>query len=691
MADSTVADSKNAAKTASADAASALDFAFNENITIRAGERLAHLDKKTVKAYAAFGNARIAGPVFAYVCEDDLTPRISAATNYLSIINPSLLRLVAHGPMPWPPERKRKYVFVYEQKLGQSIMPDDLRGGLDWKSEKVMDLVVRPVVSVLRDLRDKDMVHGEVHPANMFDGGQKNPERVVLGECLALPASYRMPVLYQTIERGMTDAAARGPGTMADDLYALGASLAVILRSHDPMQDLSEAQIIQEKMEHGSYSAITGKDRFTGAILELLRGLLIDDASQRWNLEDIQSWLEGRRLTPKQAARKLKANRPISFNGGKYLRPEPLARDLYLNPSEAIAMIDGGEMAQWLQRAVDDAPLSDRIDKAVMLASENGRGPGYPERLVARLSIALDTHAPMRFKGVSVMPEGFGKALTQAYVKRTDIQIFQEMIEHYFALQWIDMTEVFGVDSTSLVSRFDACRMFLRQKNLGFGIERCIYFLNPETHCLSDKIGFYHARESEDVLMAYEALSASPARPALLLDRHVIAFLSAKDRKNIDSQIPDLSAPQMYRRVMGELKTLATIQRRSRLGPFPGVGKWIASNLGPVYERIHDREERKKMKVLMGQLADAGDLVKMSDRLEDPVRIETDNRDFRRNMRYFYDLSNEYRLLEANLAKGDVYGREMGRQISAFTSLVIAGIVMMVSAYMAFFKGGTLF
>lgn len=667
-----------------ASASASLDYVFNDNITVRSGERLPQYDKGPVKAYAAYGTSKISVPIFAMVCDDSLIPCITKATQFSTILNPSLVRLIAHGAMPWPAEKKRKYVFIYEHKLGASIMPDDREGGLDWKPDKVMDLVVKPIINVLLDLRNKDTFHGSIHPANMFDGGAKNFDRVVLGDCLTLPISYHPPVLYQTLERGMTDPVARGLATIDDDLYALGVSLAVILRSSDPMRGYSDAQIIAEKMDVGSYQALTGKDRFTGAILELLRGLLFDDPAQRWTLDDVKAWLEGRRNTPKQGARKLKANRPLIFLGEKYIRPEPLARNLHLNTTEAVQLIDSGEMDQWLVRAIDDEILADRIQKAVNIAMENGRGPGFPERLVTRLSIALDTCAPIRYKGLSLLPEGIGKALTEAYIRKKDIQIYQELIEQYIVLQWVDMHEGAGIDSSALISKFDSCRTFLRQKNIGYGIERCIYLLCPESYCLGDKIGFYQARTADEVMYALEALSASPARPAYMLDRHIIAFVSVKDRQSIDSFIGDLSAPETHKRIAGEIKTLAMMQKRGRLPPFPGIAKWIVSYLDPLYERIHDRELRQKLKTQVTALGETGDIVKLVAKIDNPELMMMDKREFLRNMRYFYDLSVEQRTLEAKLARGDVYGRDLGRQVAGVTSFIIAALVIIVSTYLAF-------
>src|SRR5690606_15471921 len=131
---------------------------------------------------------------------------------------------------------------------------DDLRGGLGMKPDAVLNAVIRPVINTLADMRDKDIVHGNIRPANIFDGGNRHLERAILGECLSLPSGYNQPVLYETIDRALTSPAGRGTGTHQDDLYSLGVTIAVLMRHFDPMEGLSDDEIIERKMEEGSYS-----------------------------------------------------------------------------------------------------------------------------------------------------------------------------------------------------------------------------------------------------------------------------------------------------------------------------------------------------------------------------------------------------------------------------------------------------
>jgi len=580
-------------------------------------------------------------------------------------------------------------VMVYENGLGQPLFKDDVQGGAGWRMEKVIEVVVRPMVSVLQDLRDKDIVHGNIRPSNMFDGGKAVLEKMVLGEALCAPALSNQPVLYEPPVRALCTPSGRGFGSMADDLYAFGVSLAVLMRSSDPMEGARDQAIFQKKLETGTYLTVTGKDRFTGSILELLRGLLQDDEGQRWGLDDVLAWMDGRRLSPKQGGRKIIASRPLAFNGEKYVRPELLADALFRSPAEAVRVLDSGEMQQWLERAVENKEMMRRYEKAVSQTHEEIRGPSHAERVAAALSSALDPDGPVRYKGVSVMPDGLPTAMTEAYVLKKDIQSYQEMLSYYVIGAAVDMNMTQGeADAGQLTGRLDSCRSFLRQAAPGFGIERCLYFLNPEAQCFSEKVKEYNVRTPEALLLAFEHLAASPKRPAWLLDRHSIAFLSVKERKDIDPFLSELKADEPYKKAMGEMKTIAAVQKRCRMQNLPGLAGWIADNLEPVYGRFHDRELRVKMKERVQKLKDIGDISKIAALFDDIEMYERDARDFRLAMRMHHDLMNESRDLQGMLAKEGVYGRDSGHRAAAVFSVVVAVIVIVASAIMGLGGGG---
>jgi hypothetical protein len=657
---------------------------LNDEIEILPDKNLPHLDRGPVKAYAARSKGDSGGfPYFALVCEPYLVPRIKQAPQVAGIISPGLARLIASGVCYWPPAQSERYVFIYENSLGNPLLKPGV-SGMGWKAEHVLQIVIKPMVNVMLDLRDMDIFHGSINPMNMFDGGASVVERVIFGDCLATPPGYTQPVVYETIERGMADPILRGRGTPGDDLYSFGVSLATILRHKDPMEGLSDEEIIKTKMDIGSYAALTGKERFTGAILELLRGLLFDDEAQRWTLDEVLSWLDGQRLSPKQPGRKIKAARPLNFINEKYFQPQLLAMDLPKNQAEAVQLVETDTLNQWLERSLEDKHATARLEQAVATALENGRGPGYWDRLTARTSIALDPSAPIRFKGLCVSPEGFAAGMAEAMIRKKDPQAFVDIINQQLVAFWATIQTDGSADVVSLLSRFDSSRAFLRQPTLGYGIERCLYFLCQEAPCISETLKGYYVRSPEDIVYALEEIAKKPNRPHLFIDRHIAAFLSVKDRRVIDPFLTELNAPEFHKRILGNLKVIASLQKRSKMDGLPGVAAWAMDIVSPIYERYHDRDLREKLKARVSKIADSGDLSRIAGLLDDPVSRQDDTQGFKNAMRQYTQLRNELGTLDHDLSRPDTYGRSEGQQYASMASAVIAMIIIIAVIFIHF-------
>lgn len=654
-------------------------------------QRLKHLDQGPVLAYAARPIGHTGAPTYyALVGETWLIPRIKTAEIVSVISNPGFVRIMQQGVGYWPPAKSERYIFIYENNLGQPLMRTTVGQGLGWKNEKALLTLIKPASSVLVDLRDRDVIHGRINPMNMFDGAVRTLEKIILGDCVATPASYMQPALFEPIERAQCDPLGRGLGTFEDDMYALGVSLTVVLRPRDPMEGMSDEEIIREKIEQGSYAALTGKERFTGAILELLRGLLYDDRAQRWTLNDMLLWLDGQRLSPKQSAKKLKAARQIQFNGERYSRPSMLAMDLEKNPSEAVQLVDGGEFEQWIQRSLEDNTVRTRYEQAVEMTQDQGRGHGFPEKLVSRLSVALDPDAPIRFKGIHVTPEGFPDAMLEAVYFKKDLNPYIDIINNQFVMNWLNAQNDMHYDVGATVTRFDSCRAFMRQQGIVYGMERCLYFLAGDAPCVSDRLREYYVRSPEDLLRAFEGLSARSDRPELFIDRHIAAFLSVRDRKAIDPYLSDLNATEKFKRVMGNIKVLSTIQQRAKMGSFPGIGKWIASILDSYYERIHDRELRVKMRERLAKLAEGGDISKMIALLDNMEMKQKDFKEYRQAMIDYNRLREEATELERKMAQPAVYARDAAREYAAVIASLVAGLVIIVFIFIYMSRGGVM-
>lgn len=650
---------------------------LGEDIEIFPDRRLPQYDSGEVKAYAALSRSNPDAKLFALVCVPHLIPRVQSISPLAAIVHPSFVRLNKHGIVFWPFDKAQRYVLIYERTFSEPLLQVGKPMALGMRQEDLLEHLIRPMIGLFIEFHNKDFVHGGIRASNLFRGSADSADRIVLGECVSGPVSFAQPALYVTIENAMAPPYARGMGTQADDLYALGVCLAVLLRQDDPLEGLTDREILERKIEEGSYAALTGRDRFTGSILELLRGLLYDDAYQRWTLADVQAWLDGQRLSPKQSVKRLKAARQIAFNGEKYWRPQILALDLEKNLSELSGLIDSDELNQWIVRSLDDKVMSKRLEKVFNIMQDLNRGVGYGERVACMVSIVLDPDAPIRYKGCAVHPEGMGNILAYAIARKEDIAPFAEIIEYNFVPFWLDAQDhAASVDFGALVTRFDGCRAFLRQKNVGYGIERCLYLLNPDVHCLSDKLKSFLVRTPEDLLFAFEKMIEDGNPPAQFLDRHILAFLSVKDRKCVDSYLPDFNGAERGKQILATLKTLATIQKRSRMPPFPHIARHISGMMEPIYARYHDRTLRDMLREKIGALKEGGDLAKMAALFENPEVPQKDFGSFKRAMLEYSSLKKEKIRIEKAMQDQDDFGRGTGRQVAALVSSIVSGIII---------------
>lgn len=662
---------------------------FGENIYINPEKRLPALDQGPVRAYAASGLADVSQVThYAMICEPHLTPRVRSASSYVTINNIGLVKLVSHGVFYWPPAKSERYAFIYEMPIGRPMLPEGQFTGLTMRPDIILGPLLNSILPSIADLHDAVIVHGNIRPSTIYSVGSGTLERVILGECLSVPPSFNQPPMFLPIELAMASPLGRAPRTMQSDIYALGASLAVMVRTRDPMEGMSEDEAIRYRLEIGSLAAYTGKDRISGNLVELLRGLLNDDSDMRWTVQEVMAWNDGQHISPKQSLKKPKAARPLSYESERYFRPQFLAMDLGKNQAESSQLVETKALEQWINRSLEDSSVLKRLEEATEKAEEQGRGPGYWDRLLAMVSIALDPDAPIRFKGLSFFPEGFGMCLTSAMTLKTDIQPYVDVINQKLATFWVASQK--NEDSVSNVTRFENCNAFLRQNNIAYGIERCLYFLNPDCHCLSDKLKGHFVRTPEGLMRAFEKISTQPGRPELFFDRHVASFLSVKDRKDVDAFLIELNAADHYKKVLGNIKALATIQQRSRMERMPGICKWISEILEPVYARVHDRELRVKLKNKVTSLIETGDISKIAGLLTNPQTLSYDLEAFNSARMEYFELTQEQSALEKKMARPSLFGKGVGREVAALVSCVLSALAILFFIFMLISKGSVM-
>jgi len=570
---------------------------------------LPELDSPRAGAFAARDLHHAGDDVFALVCEPDLPQRSRALQRLVNLSDDNLLRLLDHGLVSWTPSQGSRFVLIYDRPPGRRLV-SDLRSQSGPMSEyKVIIQVLTPIAKTIAHLAERKITHRAIRPTNMFLGGDE--QGVILGECASVPSAFDQPPAFETIESLMADPSGRGAGHLADDIYALGVSILALVTGGDPAAGRGAAQLLAEKMTKGSYHTLVGTHRLPQAIRDVLHGLLEDRAHARWGLEALGAWLEDREAKPARPSEATKPERGFSFGGNSFHNPRALATAMAVD-WEKVALKDGGhDILAWARQSLGDDAIANRVLTALELSKRDrndGEGVANPA-LVARMCMALDNQAPLRYKRVSAHVDGLGTILAARYSDQNFLRDASEVFRDQLPgahVRMVHGTKGNGPAMARALSRFG---YFIQDGGLGAGIERCLYELNPSQYCHSPLIADQKVMQIADLLPALER-AARLAHKGPPMDRHIAAFIAAHAESNIDNFLKGLNKNNSSDEVaLGMLGLLATVGVQTKAGHCPKLAHWIAAHLSPAVDCYHNRVWRAQAKAELPGVIESGDIV----------------------------------------------------------------------------------
>jgi hypothetical protein len=655
-----------------------------ERYEIQPGTPLPTLNSTGGNAYSAKALRDKRADPFAIICNGTMLPRVDFAQALAGTDNPTLMRLLDWGIMDWPPEKASRFCLIFERPGGRRLM-NSLHESIEPMSEdQLTKQIIHPLVSVLRDLSSRGVTHGAIRPTNMFyrdlaAGG------LVLGECMSTPPGYGQPILLETIERGMASPAGRGNGTIADDLYSLGVTLLLLYLGRNPVAHLDDEQILQAKIERGSYPALVGQLRLPLALNEMVRGLLVDDPKQRWGLSDLDLWVAGRRLSPKQPQVLRRAARPLEFQGQEYWHSRTLARGFSRHVAAATIVIESGELDKWLRRSMGDDARAEAVTNAIQTAS-GGKGGAMADRLVARVCMALDPAAPIRYRGKAMMPDGIGGLLADAFLRGESPQSTAEVIANQLPMFWVNVQTDFRPEYVPLVQSFDQYRSLLERTSVGHGVERLLYEMCPSLPCLSPLVVRQLPATPAQLLRALDAAVASGVdRHKDPIDRHVAAFLAAR-HKRTDELLYGQISPNVdpLRRTIAMLTVLSDVQAHTSTDSLVHLAEWLVALLEPAFRRFHSRPYQETVRKQAEVAAAQGRLTDLLRIVDDPASLRRDRREFEEAQRSYREADAEIDKTRRLIADRNGIVEGTGRQVAAVVSsllsaLAVVGIVFFLA------------
>ncbi|MBF0093899.1 MAG: hypothetical protein HQL34_05070 [Alphaproteobacteria bacterium] len=646
---------------------------------------LHELNSPTAQAFAAEDRRDQSNRLFVLICDPELPSRINAMRALRGVKVGGLLPLVEWGPVFWPPDGRVCLAVVYEEPLGGRVVlgPQARQDAI--QEHDVVRRVIEPFTAAIKEIADRSLTHRAIRPDNLFymDAARR---QVVFGECVTSPPGYDQPVMCETIPLGMAQRDGRGPSTIGTDLYAMGISTLILLTGRNYVADMSDEEVLRTKINQGSYATFVADQRLPLPLIEVLRGLLSDDPSQRWKIESLDMWLAGRRLSPILVKPTTKAMRGFSLKGTEYTNTCELAQAVANAWEGALTTVQDGQLELWLRRALDDKPRAEMVKSAIASGPTGTTDPGaVADYMLIRVGVILDPLAPIRYRGLNVMLDGIGWALAVRMMQKQSVQTIVDLVVRDIPRLYTEGREEYNPDNAFFLNELKQMRSFLAMKTKGYGLERCLYEMNENLPCQSPLIADQYVLEIGDLLPALDAASKRVEHSRSPVDAHIAAFIATHFGYDLDPQFSALNDSTPERACSGMLSLLAVLQYRGGQEALLGLASWAASQMTPLIKSYHSTERKKQVDRELPRLIQKGSLPEMFAFLDNVEERQKDRDGFSRAKAEFAETEREVVSLERGGKEREKEAERTGQQAAALVSVVIGlltlGILMFVRLF----------
>ncbi len=545
----------------------------------------------------------------------DLPPRARALQN-LAVPIDGVMTPLAYGPAPGP-RGEAGYFVVCPAPPGPP-----LTGHLHpWPEAALIAHVLRPIALALEKLAARGVTHRAIRLDNVFAGPRG--QSLVLGCAWAAPAAMHQPALFEPPYSAMCHPVARGDGSIADDVYALGVLLLTLALGRLPLADLDDTAILRRKLELGTHGALVGDERLPPRIADLVRGMLAEDPEHRPTptLLTDPGVARSRRVAARPPPR---AQRALPVGSIAVWDSRTLAYAVATDAEQGIAALRSGATVQWLRRGLGDSALAAKVEDFVRhrtteAPTEESKSDAM---MLMRVVTAIDPLAPLCWRGVALWPDGLGPLLAVAAGDPAMTGNLEDLIGVEAAASWA-MLRSERCDYSALRMEARQQRAWLGTRGPAGGLPRLTYLLNPLLPCASPLVADRWVGRLADVPAAVEAAIAANPK-AVPLDPQLAAFTAARGDSRLETDTNALTGTRQNPVGIPELRLLAQLQLRYHPRPLPALAAWIAGASGPLVALWFNRPRRQELADRMRVLAQAGMLMPMLAALEDPAGRNAD-------------------------------------------------------------------
>ena len=655
---------------------------------IAADARLPKFDSPGVEAFAVHDRNEPGRSMFALVAPGHLPCRYFGVLTKKPPSDAPVMWPRAGGVVDWPMKQAngprtvwgRRPALIFDAPKGERVFGGDAAAPGPMTEPQLARLVITPLVAAIRELTSLGIPHRAIRPDNLFYQSS-NQGPVMLGECFSMPPGHAQPVLYETIENAIADPFGRGPGLLADDLYALGV---LILRLHvgaDPTEGMNDEEIISAKISAGSFAALAGREKLSTSMAEVLRGLLNDKAADRWTLRHLDAWSVGQHFTPTMPYLPQRASRPIRFGESDHMTKPALANAMSRRWPETMKLVDSSDFDNWLKRSFNDDKVGDVITRLATSSAHSGPSSAIKDRYVSRLIIWMNSQSPICYRDIRVNATGMATMMANVLDNQQLMGQFVELMRGRLPQVWVNEQPQLNADQLQVRRIMEEIEKHLEKPTLGQGAERALYELDPLIPCRSPMISDFYVINMRDLLPAIDAALPALGEGTMPIDRHIAAFIGAHLRRSIERELNAIgTATNEADRRVAIVRVFAIVQQAFPNRKLPRLADAIATMLAPALDSFHHATARADAERRMHKLAkdcDFSGLALLFDP-QGPYR-RSDSLGFAAAKRAYVALEHEAHWLEKGGLTSPERTRVIGQRAAAISSAFVASAA--IAAY----------
>lgn len=614
-----------------------------------------------------------AAPVAIMVSRDSM-PDLHALEAMADAID-DLMTPLGAGTAPAPDGKGEAYYIVYSAPpgppLAASLAP--------WSDRALMDHLLRPAAKVLATLHKHRLTHRAIRLNNMFQGAAGQP--VTIGAAWSAAAAVHQPALFESPYIAMCHKAARGKGTIADDIYSLGVVMLILAAGQVPMDGLDDDAIIRAKLEHGCYEALTRNLRLSPFAADLARAMLAEESEHRPTpalLLDPAA-ARARRVAARMPRR---AQIPLVIGDMTVSHVRGLAYALLRDEKKGIQALRSEAATSWLRRSLGDGITGSAVEEVIRTRTAEIRPkPRSDSQMLMRAIAVLNPRMPLCWRGVALMPDGIDGLLAQALTVEPDLlPVAEELWTTDVIPAWLKILErSFPRAALPLDEESQDLRSRMQDGDKDAALQM-FYYRNPLLPCRLPTMASQWIYDMRGLVKHLEAGAGAAKGP--LVDADLLAFIAARDSDLVAARVRRvLHAPETQAFVLAELGMIRGLQARHHPEPLPNLGKWMIERLKPELGLWRNRHRRKEVQEALLAAQKEGNLTHVLALATDPAQRQADEAGLREAVAEAARIDAEIRSIDEDGELRFAAAQQMGAAITAAVGLT--ALVMIVLAVVA--------